>query len=254
MMIRLLTALLFALTTVSVAQSTEKIQYMTEQNPPYNFEQDGGLQGIAVELLLEMGKQAGQQIALNEIKMLPWPRGYRTLEKTPGTSLFSMARTEQREELFKWVGPIMDLTIGLVAPKDKKLKIESVNDLMGLHVGSIRDGAPEQLLLKAGFDADNLDRAPSPEQNIKKLVANRVDALAFNIDSTRYSMKSMGINPDEYETVYVLKQIQLYFAYNKETDDAFIDSMNAALSDLKKKDDTGKSFYDSLVSSYLDGK
>ena len=247
-------ALIFTLTMVSVAQSAEKIQYMTEQNPPYNFEKDGKLHGIAVELLLEMGKQAGQPVEINEIRMLPWPRGYRTLEKIPGTSLFSMARTEQREELFKWVGPIMDLTIGLVAPKDKNLKIESIDDLKGLHIGSILDGAPEQLLLKAGYNADNLDRAPSPEQNIKKLVANRFDALAFNIDSTRYSMKSMGINPDAYETVYVLKQIQLFFAYNRETDDAFIDSMNAALADLKKKDNDGKSFYDNLVSSYLGGK
>ena len=251
---RLLTAILFVLSTVTVAQSTEQIQYMTSPNPPYSFEKDGKLQGIAVEILLEMNKQTGQPLTLDEIKTVPWPRGYRTLEKTPNTSLFIMARTEQREKLFKWVGPIMDLTIGIVAPKDKKLKIETAGDLKGLRVGTIRDGAPEQLLLKTGFDVVDLDRAPSPEQNIKKLVGKRIDGLAFNIDSTFYTMKSMGINPDEYEIVYVLKKIQVYYAFNRETDDAFIDLMNATLADLKKKDDAGKSFHDSVVSSYLGDK
>ncbi len=252
-MIRVLSVIIFVFSTCSLVQGAEKIQYMTEQNPPYNFEKEGKATGIAVDLLLEMGKQTGHPVTIDAIQVVPWPRGYRTLEKTAGTALFSMARTEQREELFKWVGPIIDLTIGLVAPKSKKLKIKSIDDLTGLRIGTIRDGAPEQLLIKAGFDADKLDRVPKPEQNIKKLVADRIDVLAFNTDSTRYTMKSMGVNPDEYETVYVLKKVQLFFAYNKETDDAFIELMNVKLAGLKKVDATGTSFYDRLVSSYLGG-
>ena len=252
--IKLTAVLLFLFTTVSFVHAGQNIQYMTEQNPPYNFEKDGKLQGIAVDLLLEMSKQTGQPVALDSIKILPWPRAYREAQKTAGTSLFSMARTEQREELFKWVGPIMELTIGLVAPKDKQLKINSADDLNGLKVGSIRDGAPEQMLLKAGFPEQGLDRAPSPEQNIKKLVAGRFDALAFNIDSTFYSMKVMGLDPTKYENVYFLKKIQLYFAYNKETDDAVIKALNAALKTLKTPDDSGTSFFDRTVSSYLNAQ
>ncbi len=243
--------ILFALLVAAFAHGAERIQYMTEQNLPYNFEKDGVVRGIAVELLLEMGKQTSHPIPQDTIQMLPWPRGYRNLQTIPGTALFSMARTEQREELFKWVGPIIDLTLGLVAAKKRNLKITSEKDLKGLRIGSILDGAPEQLLLKAGFVADNLDRAVSPEQNINKLLADRFDALAFNTDSTRYTMKSMGINPDDYETVYVLKKAQLYFAYHKDTDDAFIDLMNDALKRLKTADETGTSFYDRLVFSYF---
>jgi len=250
-MIRILIVISFILSTISFAHGAEKIQYMTEQNLPYNFEKDGELQGIAVDLLLEMGRQTGYPVASNDIKMLPWPRGYHILEKTPSTALFSMARTEQRENLFKWVGPIKDHTIAVIAAKGKNLKIESINDLNELRIGTILNSAPEQLLITEGYDIDKLDRAVTPEQNIKKLVANRFDAIAYNIDSMRYAMKSLSINPDNYEAVYVLKKTRLYFAYSKETNDAFIDLMNATLKRLKTADNTGVCFFDRIVFSYL---
>lgn len=243
----------FLFAAFSLGQAGEAIHYMTEENPPYNFEADGKLQGIAVDLLVAIGKQAGHEVQAADIEMLPWPRAYRAVETQPGTALFSMARTEEREPLFKWVGPIMDLNLGLVAPKAKGLKIESVKDLDGLLIGSILDGAPEQLLVKAGFDAAKLERVPKPEQNVKKLAAGRIDAIAFNVDSTRYTMKGLDINPDDYETVLVLKKAQLYYAFHRDTDDVFIAAMNAALARLKTADSGGASPYDKILSSYLGG-
>jgi polar amino acid transport system substrate-binding protein len=225
---------------------------MTEENPPFNFEADGRIQGIAVDLLLQFSAATHFPVKPGDVEMFPWPRAYRALLKTPGTSLFSMARTEQREKLFKWVGPIYELTIGLTAKKDKHFKILSIQDLAELRVGSVLEGAPEQLLIKAGFDANKLQRVAKPEYNIKKLAADRIDALAFNTASTRYTMKSMGLNPEEYETVFVLKRAQLYYAFNRETDAAFIKAMNRALEAIKTPDSTGKSIYGKIVSSYLD--
>ena len=236
---------------VSVGHGAEKIQYMTEQNPPFNFEADGKIQGIAVDLLLKLSAKTDHPVKLGDVEMYPWPRAYRELQETPGMSLFSMARTEQRENLFKWVGPIFDLTIGLTAKKEKHLKIASVKDLAGLRIGTVLDGAPEQLLIKAGFDTGKLQRVPKPEYNIKKLAADRIDALAFNTASTRYTMKSMGLDPDEYETVFVLKRAQLYYAFNRETDDTFIETMNRALEEIKTPDATEQSIYGEIISSYL---
>ena len=241
-----------SLATVSFTHGAEKIQYMSERNPPYNFEKDRKAQGLAVDLLVEMGKQAGHPVIVDEIRMLPWPRGYRTLIKKPRTALFSMARTEQREKLFKWVGPIIDLTISLIAAKEKKFIIESPEDFRDLRIGTILDSSSEQLLIETGFAPDKFQRTPSLEQNIKKLAVDRLDALAFNASSTRYTMKTLGLDPDDYEIVFVLTNVSYYYAYSKDTDDTFIKDMNTALRSLKKEDKEGTSFYDRLVASWLD--
>ncbi|RUM47511.1 MAG: hypothetical protein DSY80_00850 [Desulfocapsa sp.] len=160
-----------------------------------------------------------------------------------------MGRTAQREEQFKWVGPIIELTMGLIAQKNKHISINSVDDLKNYRIGTIRDGAPEQLLISAGFPVDKLERVTKPEQNIKKLVRDRIDMLAFNRDSTRYTMKHMGLNPEDYEMVFSLKNIWLYYAFNRETDDIIIENLNHSLQQLKETDSDGNSPYKDILSN-----
>lgn len=250
---QLIILLVFFLSTVGIAQGgEEKIRYLIEENPPYNFIKDGITQGIAVDLLLRLSEKYGQAMQASEIEMVPWARGYKIVRNTPNTALFSMARTKQRENLFKWVGPIYELTIGLVANKNKKITVNSIDDLKTLRIGTIREGAPEQLLIQAGYPADKLERVTKPEQNIKKLTIGRIDLLAFNTDSTRYTIEEMGLNPNDYETVYVFKKVKLYYAFNKETDDATIELLNNGLQQLRKQDGAGNSPYRKILSLYLD--
>jgi len=79
------------------------------------------------------------------------------VQNVPGSLLFSTARTSQREKLFKWVGPITDLTIGLVSLKTKNIKLQSIKDADKYRIGTIRDGSPEQLVLEAGIQESKVD-------------------------------------------------------------------------------------------------
>ncbi len=246
------TLVILSFLSVSFAQGeTAKFRYMIEQNPPYNFKEKNKIQGIAVDLLIELGKKTSQPVTIEDVELLPWPRAYKTVQNTPGTCLFSMGMTEERKNNFKWVGPIFELSIGLIADKKKKIKVSSIDDLKTLRVGTIRSGAPEQLLIKAGIPADALERVTQPEQNIKKLAFDRLDLLAFNTDSTRYTMLQLGMDPNNYEAVYILKTIKLYYAFNKETADSVIIELNQALDKLKSTDSQGNSVYNNIVSSYL---
>lgn len=253
-MFRLILTYLFLLFAfVSTAQAkVEKIHFMIEENPPYNFWEEGEIKGIAVDLLTAITKDSEFPISADKIEMIPWARGYKNVQTSPATCLFSMARTKQREKQFKWVGPIIEITIGLVASKNKNITINSIADLASYRIGAIRDGAPEQLLIAAGYPANKIERVTKPEQNIKKLTRDRIDLLAFNTDSTRYTMKRMGLDPADYETVFPLKDISLYYAFNNETDDTIINEYNDALNQLKKTDTHGNCPYDKILSIYLE--
>lgn len=242
--------LLFCLPAFS-AMAQESWNIMTEELPPYNFNQVNIVHGISADILLQIMEQNGISIGRGSIQLLPWPRAYQTVQSIPKSILFSAARTAQREKLFKWVGPITDLTMGLVALKKNKIQLQSLEDAKKYNIGTIRYGAPEQLVLKGGLPERNLDRIASPESNIKKLQAGRIDLFAFSVPSTRYLMIQLGIDPDAYESVYTLKRVDLYYAFHKSTDDELIHALNNSLRALKAPDATGKSAVDRIIDKYL---
>ncbi|WP_321369889.1 transporter substrate-binding domain-containing protein [uncultured Desulfuromusa sp.] len=224
---------------------------MTEDLPPFNFSDHGEVVGISTEIVRHIFKQAGVSMDPEDIQLYPWTRAYHKIQNSPGTALFSMARTEKRENLFCWVGPLLDVTIGIIAKKNDHITINSIADLERYRIGSVRDGAPEQLLIKRGVPQKSLERLAFPEPNIKKLQAGRIDLFVFNVQTTRYLMLRLGINPDEYETVFVLKNLELYLALHRQTDHQLVQSLQKSLDKMKIPDADGLSLFDRIVGKYL---
>lgn len=239
------------LTVSSAAPAQQTFNIMAEALPPFNFEQNGIVHGISVDALIRIMEKVGNPIERSSIAVVPWARGYKIVQEEPGSVLFSMARTEERDPLFKWVGPITDLTLGLIAPKEEQIVINALEDAKAYKIGTVRDGAPEQLVISGGIEESLLDRISDPGLNIKKLQAGRIDMFAFNVPTTFYLMLQMGLDPGDYEVVYTLKETGLYFAFHKATADELIARLNTALQELKTPDPTGKSDFDALVETYL---
>jgi polar amino acid transport system substrate-binding protein len=226
--------LLFCLLSGSATAATvDDIIFMTEQYPPYNQMNDNKIQGIAVDVLAAMLKRAKSNLTRENIEMLPWARGYKRVQNEPNTSLFSTTRTEERESLFKWVGPIAPNIVGLIARKDKNIKIASVQDMKKYQIGVIRDDVGEQILVKAGISIDTLERVADTKQNIKKLNRGRIDLIAYGVNVALWEIKSMGLNPEEFETVYSLSSGQLYFAFHIDTENSIIQKLQNVLDELK---------------------
>lgn len=245
-LIVLLTVLATIIPGLAMSQTLE---IMTEELPPFNFSQNGEVIGISADTLVAILAKSGNTISASDIKPMPWPRAYKAVQEKPGTALFSMARTEQRENMFKWVGPIYKAKIGLIGAKSKNFKVASAADFKKHKIGTIREGAPEQLLVKAGGDVNTFDRASRADLQIKKLNAGRIDLFSFNLPTAQYLMAQQGINPAGYDTVYDLKTPELHIAFHKDTDDAFIAKLQKALDEMKASGE-----FDAIVQKYLGGK
>ncbi len=113
--------------------------YITEQFPPFSYQEDGKLQGISVDLLDNMLGHINITLNQSEIKVLPWTQGYQMALKDNNTIIFSTARIPEREILFKWVGPISPVKAVLFALKEKHIKINSPEDLNAMKIGIIKD-------------------------------------------------------------------------------------------------------------------
>lgn len=208
------------------------LKFMTEDYPPFNYEQDSELRGISVDIVEEILKRAGSSHKRSDIELLPWARGYNLTLDRPGHALFSTTRTEEREDLFKWVGPFVPTVIGVTARKDRNLSIKSVSDIEKLRIGVVKDDVGHLLLRAAGVPDEKLDIVLFNEQNYKKLAAGRIDAMAYETNVTKWGLRSIGQNLTEYEVVYELKRGDLYLALHKDTPDSVVDRLQESFDSL----------------------
>ncbi|QTA78085.1 Extracellular solute-binding protein, family 3 [Desulfonema limicola] len=217
------------------ALDVDQIIYMTEENAPTNYTENGELKGVSVELLKLIWAEMGYPE--QKIEVLPWPRGYRRLQREPGTCLFVTTKTKSRDEQekFKWAGPVKPNDIVLFARKDRKIKLNSLDDAKKYKIGTVINDAGETLLLEAGFDIDILDRTPSVAPNLRKLNVDRIDLFAKNQDYVIWEMKANGFNPEDYEVVWTLSKSFQYYAFHKDTPQELIDRFQKALDKLEDK-------------------
>ncbi|MCF6178218.1 MAG: transporter substrate-binding domain-containing protein [Geopsychrobacter sp.] len=229
-----------ACTTSAFAQTADDLTYMTEEYPPFNFQINGKLQGISIDLLEKVFQQIGANKSRADIQLIPWAKGYEAVKNQPNTVLFAMTRTEARESLFKWVGPLAPARIVVMARKADGIKIDSVADLNKYKIGAIREDIGEQLLLSGGVSKDSVDASSSIEANIKKLDRGRIDLWAYDQTVAMYAIKKAGYNPQDFESVYVLKDGALYYAFNKGTDEGLIQKFQTALDAVKQSGEYAK--------------
>jgi polar amino acid transport system substrate-binding protein len=229
---------LWAILIVLICSSTllaadfPKLTIMTEDYAPYNFKEDGKVQGIAVEMMVEMLKKVGSSQGLEDIKLLPWARGYNKVQTNSNAVLFSTTRTKERETLFKWVCPIETLITEAVALKSKNIKVNSNEDLLKYKIGCVLDDVGQQLLVAAGIPVTKLDKISSYETNVRKLDAGRVDLYVSSMSSVQLYANQLGIDPNKFESVYVLDKSHLCYAFNKDVSDDVINQLQKAYDEL----------------------
>jgi len=228
--------------------SIDDFLLLTEEYPPLNFEKDGKLQGISIEAMSEMLKIVGAKKKVQETKLWPWARSYETVLNQKNTALYVMGRTEARDKLFKWVGPVLPSRIVLIAKKSKGIKIKSVDDLnaSSYKIGGVREDIGEQMLLKRGVKAEKIAEKTNSSVNAAKMLqADRIDLWSYEEIVALWKIKELGYSPNDFEEVFTLLEQQYYFAFHKDTDDKLIAKLQAAFDQLKA---SGK--YDEIVKKY----
>ena len=228
------------------ASSVDDILFMTEQYPPYNYEEDNKLQGIVVDTLVSVLRRVGSSQIRGDIKLLPWARGYKRVQSEPDTCLFSTTRTEEREHLFEWIGPVAPEAVGLIARKETGIKIESVEDIKNYKVGTIRDDIAELYLVDAGVSVDNMERVAETILNIRKMNRGRIDLWAYDQNVAMWELKRNGFDPAGYESVYELGRKNQYLACHQGTSDSVIQTLQAAIDAIKADGE-----YEKILDRYL---
>lgn len=207
---------------------------MTEEYPPYNFEENGEQKGVSIELLRDIWARMGEKPA--RVNFMPWARAYRDIREKDGQVLFSMARTPERENLFQWACPITSARFTLFARTDSGIVIRSREEIGQYAVGVIRDDITEILVRTYGGGA-RIEAVGEMDLNMKKLDAGRVDLVAYSEEAFPEYLRANGLPEDRYRAVFPLDEIPVCFAFSKDVDPHFVARFRAA---LKALSDSGR--------------
>lgn len=224
---------MFAILSATSTYASE-VTVLTEQMPPYNHsDQNNNITGFSTEIVKEILKRADIKIAGGKIKIYPWARAYKMTERNKNTLLYSMTRSEKRENRFKWVGPIASRTIWFWKLKKRDdISVKSIEDIKNYRIGAVSEFSSAKYMQDLGF---HLDFCNNEEINFKKLLANRFDILTALELAAAYHMNKQKRSFNDLEKLVKLDdRYDYYLALNINTSDEIVDALQNALDNTKK--------------------
>ena len=227
-------ALLLALFLLPSAAGAEpELKLLTEENPPYSFldEDSGTIKGSAVEIVSALMHDAGVGYSLT---LLPWNRAFRETRDAPGTCLFVVNRTPEREPLFEWVGPLINGGWAIYRRPGSDIVINSLADIKGHTIaGKMGSASVDTLEAEAGV---TVTRTSKDEMAARMLFHGRADLWVSGVVDAPSAARAIGVPPPELALLW--KPADLSLACGIGTDPALIEKLNAVnetLDELRKQ-------------------
>lgn len=218
---------LLLLAAGSHAADSLQLRLLTEDYPPFNMQTPSKqITGSATDIVRELMLRSGIRYS---IELLPWLRAYNRAVLEPGTCVFATTRTDQRESQFKWIGPVGETSWVLFGRSDNPRVLNNLEEARRYRLGGYAGDAVAQYLIARNFD---VDLATQDEQNVRKLLAGRIDYWATGKHSGFLLLareKVSNIRP-----VLTFNTTFLYLACNIGMSDQLASQLNDTLRKMQK--------------------
>ena len=207
----------------------EILQLITEEYPPVTFGKDGKATGFVTDIVREI---IARQDIPDNIRVTSWANGYNMALINPNVVLFSVERTEKRENLFKWVGPVGKNSAIFYAKKGSGIRINSLEEAKKIAaIATTTDWFTEQYLKSKGFT--NLVSSPLPATNVKQLMNGEVQISVFTDITIPEIVKNAGYGMDDLEPVFTVSNTYFYIAMSLGTPPEMVKKWQSVLDGLK---------------------
>lgn len=225
----LFAALFLAVPAGALAQA---INLLTEDAYPFQYLENKKLTGMAVEIVNETFKRAG---VAQKDEIMSWKEAYDRAQVYPNTCVYSTARTENREKVFEWIGPIVENKWAAFAKKGFKGTLSRPDDLTNYRVGVLQGDAKERYLkdLRVTFRVPEADDAKNPS----KLTLNRTEPDKIDLWVTGYytgAHVAAKTGVKDIYPVWVFQTSENYLACNLSMPKATAEKLQKALDSMKR--------------------
>jgi ABC-type amino acid transport substrate-binding protein len=247
-----ITALALSIATLSASASEDLTAY-TEEWRPFNFMSESReIDGFTTAIVRKI---AGDLDTKTDIQLVPWSRALDLTQRNKNSLIYSIYRVPERENLFKWVGPIYQVDTMLWGIQQRDLPIKSIEDAKKFKITVQANSAYAIALENLGFSKDKLimDYAQTDIKMVLRQQADLVPLSIFSIgklntQAIEFSQSPRGKSGPvvQWKAYALLSTANLYLAFNKETPDEVIAAWQSELNTLKKSP-----LYRSLERTYI---
>ena len=234
-----LLGMLLAANTLPAAAVT----FLTEENPPYNFRQSGKPAGLSTTIILDAAKRAGVPA---DIQFLDWEDAYRRAQADKETCLYSVARLENRENLFQWVSEIAVNKWAVFGRSDFNKPVKAIADLRPFKIGGVATDAKVEMLRNSAVT--NVLEVVRDEMNPPRLFLKQDDPNRIDLWVTGYysaGTVAAAAKAGPIKLVYVLREQALWLACSPRTGKDVVKKLSDAITAMKK-DGTHKRLIDAM--------
>ncbi|MDV7339684.1 transporter substrate-binding domain-containing protein [Terasakiella sp. A23] len=210
---------------VEAGPDFSKIKVITSFYEPYSYLENGSAQGVAVN---QARKILAELKFYPDIKVYPWARAYTIATNQPNTALFSVARTPEREDLFHWIGEIVDFDVYLFRLKKRDdINLTQLADARNYKIATLAKDVKGEYLRKNQIKTTPIT---NEETGIRMILSNRIDLLPTDLDSMTHRLEKLNLPSDALVPALHLKEISrpLYFALSKDTPPEIVAAFKAA--------------------------
>lgn len=208
------------------------LKLLTEENPPLNYTENKKVTGMGTDVLTEMGRRANVPL---DIAVMPWNKAYEIAQDAKETCIYSTARLSNRENLFKWVGPIAVNKWGLFALEGFKPEIKSLKEARPYRVAGVTRDAKTEFLKQEGVT--NIVEEKDDKLNPAKLTLNRKEAQKADLWVTSVATAkkvAAEAKAPPIKLVHVVRSSESWLACSPRTQPATLKALTEALDGMKK--------------------
>lgn len=210
-----------------------ELRFITTEEPPTNYIENGKLVGITTDIVVELQKRLNINAPID---VIPWARAYRIAKTQPNVLVFTAGKSPERvAHGFHFIGPISTRTHILVSRKDATFSIEQLNDIknLKLNIGAMRGDWREKYFVDRGFVVQN---ATNHYIVLKMLAAGRIP-LAISSDLELPALiTASNLDTDLFKPAYKFKTSDSYILLSKGTRKETVKKWHDAFKHLQLSD------------------
>ena len=222
-------ALLFSVTKLASAQTLE---VYTGEWIPYNYKEGNEIKGVSTEILRAACAESKIDCRIN---FAPWVRSYKTVQTTPNTLLYTVARKPERENDFIWIGPILPRETFIYSRAGLDTPPQNAADLSKLRVGVVRGEASIKDLEGIGVADNAIVTLPGNVDVLRMMVRGMIDAMVETEIGMAWSLRNSGYSSDQVVRAMPLSKVgAYYFGLNVGSDPALAKELQAAVDRLQR--------------------
>jgi polar amino acid transport system substrate-binding protein len=224
--------LLFAVSSIFARPAMEtpaSLAMITEHSPPAEFlNEEGKVSGVTVDLITLLMQRLDEH---GTFIIMPWSRGLLHAQTHQNVILFETVRTQKRESLFKWVGPLKRYDLHLYARTERLLSELTDEQLTRKNIAcSYRNSAIVDDLKHLGFsENNNLVLTSRSGECIDMLRLGRVDLITLSELMADEVLDELAKQQIFLKQVLFLKESQTYLAFSMDFSDERVARWQQAL-------------------------